>query len=86
MIEYIGLLTVFIILEIVFFFIYKVAMKRLRDNAYQNIELAAVAIVEDEEEKEDEKEEEKIDPEEQKAYLEGQILIPEPQITLYYEL
>ena len=85
MIEYIGLLTVFTILEIVFFYIYKVAMKRLRDNAYQNIELAAVAIVEDEEEK-DEKEEEKIDPEEQKAYLEGQILIPEPQITMYYEL
>ena len=85
MIEYIGLLSVFIILQTIAFYIYKVAMKRLRENQYRNIELAAVAIVEDEEEKEDEKEEEKIDPEEQKAYLEGQILIPEPEITLYYE-
>ena len=82
MIEYIGLLTVFIIIQIISFYIYKLAMKRLRDNQYRNIELAAVAIVEDEEEKE----EEKIDPEEQNAYIEGQILIPEPEIRLYYEL
>jgi len=55
-------------------------MKRLRDNPYRNIEMGAVAIVEEE------KEEEKVDPEEQKAYREGQIVIPEPEITLYYEL
>lgn len=75
MIEYIGLLAVFIILQTIAFYIYKVAMKRLRDNPYRNIELTAVAMVEDE-----------VDPEEQKAYREGQILIPEPEITLYYEL
>tara|TARA_X000000950_G_C13911762_1_gene659258 strand:+ start:4675 stop:4917 length:243 start_codon:yes stop_codon:yes gene_type:complete len=80
MIEYIGLLTVFIIIQTIAFYIYKVAMKRLRDNPYRNIELTAVAMVEEE------KEEEKVDPEEQKAYREGQILIPEPEITLYYEL
>tara|TARA_B100001059_G_scaffold167623_1_gene167361 strand:- start:53 stop:295 length:243 start_codon:yes stop_codon:yes gene_type:complete len=79
MIEYIGLLAVFIILQTIAFYIYKVAMKRLRDNPYRNIELTAVAMVEEE------KEEEKVDPEEQKAYLDGQILIPEPEITLYYE-
>ena len=71
----------FIILQTIAFYIYKVAMKRLRDNQYRNIEMGAVAIVEEEED-----EEEKIDPEEQKAYLEGQIVIPEPEITLYYEL
>jgi len=81
MIEYIGLLSMFIILQTIAFYIYKVAMKRLRDNQYRNIEMGAVAIVEEEED-----EEEKIDPEEQKAYLEGQIVIPEPEITLYYEL
>jgi len=79
MIEYIGLFTVFAILQTISFYIYKVAMKRLRDNQYRNIELAAVAIVE-------EKEEEKIDPEELKAHREGMILIPEPEITMYYEL
>lgn len=83
MIEYIGLFTVFVILQLIAFYIYKVAMKRLQGNAYRNIELTAVAIVEEEEE---EKEEEKIDPEEQKAYIEGQVLIPEPEITMYYEL
>ena len=65
-------------------------MNRLHNIPYRSVELAAVAIVEDEDEdedeKEEEKEEEKIDPEEQKAYLEGQILTPEPQLTLYYEL
>tara|TARA_B100000902_G_scaffold16638_1_gene19979 strand:+ start:606 stop:857 length:252 start_codon:yes stop_codon:yes gene_type:complete len=83
MIEYIGLFTVFVILQLIAFYIYNVAMKRLHDNPYRNIELTAVAIVEEEEEEE---EEEKIDPEEQKAYIEGQILIPEPEITMYYEL
>lgn len=80
MIEYIGLFTVFVILQTISFYIYKVAMKRLRDNPYRNIELTAVAMVEEE------KEEEKIDPEELKAYREGMILIPEPEITMYYEL
>lgn len=75
--EYIGLFTVFIILQIIIFYIYNVAMNRLRNIPYRSVELAAVAIVEDEDE--DEKEEEK-------AYKEGQILIPEPEITLYYEL
>ncbi len=84
MIEYIGLFTVVVILQLIAFYIYKVAMKRLHDNPYRNIELTAVAIVEEEEE--EEKEEEKIDPEEQKAYIEGQVLIPEPEITMYYEL
>lgn len=60
-------------------------MNRLRNIPYRSVELAAVAIVEDEEEKKEE-EEEQIDPEELKAYKEGQILIPEPEITLYYEL
>ena len=77
MIEYIGLFIVFVILQTVSFYIYKVAMKRLSDNAYRNIELTAVAMVE---------EEEKIDVEEQKAHREGMILIPEPEIALYYEL
>ena len=66
MIEYIGLFIVFVILQTVSFYIYKVAMKRLSDNAYRNIELTAVAMVE---------EEEKIDVEEQKAQREGMILI-----------
>jgi hypothetical protein len=78
MIEYIGLFIVFVILQTVSFYIYKVAMKRLSDNAYRNIELTAVAMVEEEEEK--------IDVEEQKAQREGMILIPEPEIALYYEL
>lgn len=80
MIEYIGLLTVFVIIECYCLYIYKVAMERLRDNPYRNIELTAVAMVEEQ------KEEEKIDPEELKAYREGMILIPEPEITMYYEL
>ena len=75
MIKYIGLFIVFVILQTISFYIYKVAMKRLRNN--RNIELTAVAMVE---------EEEKIDVEEQKAQREGMILIPEPEIALYYEL
>jgi len=75
MIKYIGLFIVFVILQTISFYIYKVAMKRLRNN--RNIELTAVAMVE---------EEEKIDVEEQKAHREGMILIPEPEIALYYEL
>ena len=80
MYEYIVLFTVFFIIQFTLCYIYYVAVKRLRDNPYRNIELTAVAMVEEE------KEEEKVDPEEQQAYLEGQILIPEPEITLYYEL
>ena len=84
--EYIGLLTGFVLLQIIIFYIYHVAMNRLRNIPYRSVELAAVAIVEDEDEKKEEEEEEQIDPEELKAYKEGQILIPEPEITLYYEL
>tara|TARA_A100001015_G_scaffold143940_1_gene159738 strand:- start:9351 stop:9593 length:243 start_codon:yes stop_codon:yes gene_type:complete len=80
MYEYIVLFTVFFIIQFTLCYIYYVAVKRLRDNQYRNIELTAVALVEEE------KEEEKVDPEEQQAYLEGQILIPEPEIMMYYEL
>lgn len=78
MYKYIGLFTVFVILELILFYIYKVAMKKLRDHPYQNIELTAVAMVEEEEEK--------VDPEEQKAIEEAHILIPEPEVMMYYEL
>tara|TARA_B100000674_G_scaffold404973_2_gene351579 strand:- start:5380 stop:5625 length:246 start_codon:yes stop_codon:yes gene_type:complete len=78
LIHKITLLLIFICVEVVVFYLYSVAMKRLQSNAYSNIEMTAVTIVEEEEEK--------IDPEEQKAYIEGQILIPEPEILLYYEV
>lgn len=85
---YIGLLTSFCIIEVVLLYVYKTAMRRLRKDAYRNIEMAAVAL--EEEEKEEKKEEEQkvetIDPEEIKAFHEGQILVPEPEITMYYEL
>jgi hypothetical protein len=80
---YVGLLTSFCIIELVLLYVYKTAMRRLQENTYRNIEMAAVAI---EEEEKEEKKEETIDPEEIKAFHEGQILVPEPEITMYYEL
>ena len=69
------LLILFFLVEICIIYVYTRAVNTITENSYVNVELTSTNLTE-----------KKIEGEELKAMRNGQILIPEPEITLYYEI